>query len=246
MDQTHDETVFSDFIMEFLSRDRFDNELITGICDYMMEGNFVARYGHVPKTFTCEEKLKFTPETIDWELEYGQNTNLCQLYLHSLEPVKYLLQGYDINKNEEYLKLALQILYSWQEYDKTDYVNRFPWYDHCVSDRSLYLIYFIETIKKHGVQGYEQGIEAIESLLVKQADFLFDDKNYTTQNHGTMMDRSLYLLSRYIKHPDAEAWRNKALKRLRESITRDFSSNMVNLENSSSYHLFNFVLFVVI
>lgn len=259
-------TMFYDFITETLSRDRLSDDLILKICDYMLEGNLFVRYGHIPKNFSYEEKLKFTPDKLDWDMEYGNNTNLCQLYLHSLEPVKYLLQGYEVSKNIQYLNLASKLIKSWYifansknennsylekfkswlKYRKTKKTNSFVWYDHCVSDRTLYFIYFLEIIKKANINHYEKEIENIHSLLKRHAHFLYDDENYTTQNHGTMIDRSLYLLSRYIFDKEAENWRNKALSRLREAFKRDFSTNMVNLENSSEYHLFNFDLFVMI
>lgn len=238
--------LFLSFIKEFLSRDRFKDELLVDICEYMQKGNLVVRYSHVPKSFTYEDRLRFTPSEINWEMDYDNNTNLCQLYLHSLEPVKYLIQGYEITKIDNYLKLAWDIIESWLSFSKEGKKHRFTWYDHCASDRVLYLIYFLETIKSNGIEKYNEEIDKIIVLLNQHGDFLFKDENYTTQNHGTMMDRSLYLLSRYLEHPNVENWKIKAINRLKVALNRDFSINMVNLENSSSYHLFNFDLFVVI
>ena len=246
MKKKHKKELFLEIVKEILSRDRFNDKLILNICEYLLEGNLVIRYSHVPKSFTYEEKLKFTPETIDWEIEYGQNTNLCQLYLHSFETVKYLLQGYELSGKESYLSLAKDIIHEWIKYTDSNHNNRFPWYDHCVSDRTLYLIYFLELIHVNNLQGYESFMDEASILLEKQAEFLFEDQNYTTQNHGTMMDRSLYLLSKYIDGEDSKLWGSKAVERLREAVQRDFSKDMVNWENSSSYHLFNFDIFVAI
>jgi hypothetical protein len=246
MNQMQFNNIYYDFIIKYLSRDKFNEKLIIEICEYMLKGNLVIRYSHVPKSFTFENRLKFTPKTIDWDIEYDNISGLCQLYLHSLESVKYLIQGYEISNDIRFVELANEIINSWLHYSKMNTSNKFTWYDHCVSERVVYLIYFTELIKKRNLQGYEKSLNSIEKAINEHGDFLYEDKNYTTQNHGTMMDRSLYLLSRYTLDERSEKWREKALNRLRKSIQSDFSQNMVNLENSSSYQLFNFDMFVVI
>jgi hypothetical protein len=235
-------------IRSYLSRDRWADQLLLDLCDYMLGGHLSVRHGHVPKAMEPLDELKFTPATIDWEMEWPPITNTCQLYLHSLEPMKTLVQGYEVQQRREFIDLAVDITRSWLEYADREEVTRFTWYDHAAADRTGLLIYLAETIDQTTeLSEHLDFVPTIMASLEQHAVFLADPANYTPQNHGTMMDRSLYLVAHYLHdHPDSTRWRATAVKRLREAVDRDYSANMVNLENSSSYHLFNFDLYVSI
>jgi hypothetical protein len=235
-------------IRSYLSRDRWGDQLLLDLCDYMLGGHLSVRHGHVPKAMEPLDALKFTPATIDWEMEWPPITNTCQLYLHSLEPMKTLVQGYEVEPRLEFIDLAVEITRSWLEYADRETVTRFTWYDHAAADRTGLLIYLAETIDQTTeLSEHLDFVPTIRTSLEQHAAFLAAPANYTTQNHGTMMDRSLYLVGHYLNdHPDSARWRATAVKRLREAIDRDYSADMVNLENSSSYHLFNFDLYVSI
>ena len=243
-----DKVIENNFIncFEFLKRtlitNHLENETILAICEYMVSGNLVIQWGQFQTEFTYEEKLKFNSKKIDWDLEYENNEIRPGFYLHSLEPVKYLLQGYTLYKQKSYLNLALEITIDWIGYLENHAENEFSWYRHCVSDRILYLVFLIENLKRNTEFSNETELKEIHSVLKKHADYLYDDENYITQNHGMMMDRSLYFLSKYLYNREnnevIDKWTGKAIKRLRNSVKTDFTENMVNLENSSGYLLF--------
>lgn len=170
-------------------------------------------------------------------------TNGAQLYLHSLEPVKRLVEAYEVTHNHQLVNLAIRIAHSWLRYAQFDAQCRFTWYDHAVADRTIYLMYLHATIGEQRLEGHGTSLLAFEERLLRHGEFLASDANYRERNYGTMMDRALYLLSHYVQHPSSPAWRELALRRLREALRRDYSKHMVNLENSSNYHLFNFDLF---
>ena len=224
------------------SPDSLNDKLIIEICNYMLQGNLVVRFGHIPKDFTYEDNLKFSPATLNWNMQQGINTTMCQLFLHSLEPVKFLALGYTISQNENYIHLASEIFKSWIKFKDSNTDNKFVWYDHCVSNRVLYILFLKLTIDKSDTYFNESDI----NLFISQhAKFLYEDENYTPQNHGVMMDRSLYLISQvFDSFSEKDNWKRKALNRLQEAFHRDFTKNGVNLENSSEYQVFNFDLFM--
>lgn len=231
----------------YLARDRWPDQLLLDLSEYMLAGHLVVRYGHVPKTLAPLPELKFTPETINWEMEWPPITNTCQLYLHFLEPMRTLVHAYEIQPRVEFIDLAVDITRSWLRYaTREEEVTRFTWYDHCAAERTGHLLYLAETINRDQRLAHHGAFVAdLQATLVQHATFLAAPENYTQQNHGTMMDRSLYLTAQYLSDDyDIEHWRTTALGRLQDSFVRAYSADMVNLENSSSYHLFNFDLFV--
>lgn len=234
-----------DAIRSHHSRERWNDELITRLGQYLLDGRLAIRHGFVPKDLEPLDELKFTPDTIDWAMEWPPITNTCQLYLHFLEPAKTLIQAYEVDPDPALVDLAVDITRSWLRYAREDAGSRFTWYDHCAAERTANLIYLAETIDGDRRLRHQRGaLPWLREAIAEHAGWLADDEHHNGQNHGTMMDRSLYLASRYLDHPTALAWRTKAVARLAAAFERDYSDRAVNLENSSSYHLFNFDLYV--
>jgi hypothetical protein len=233
-------------IRRHYSRDRRTDDTLTRLADYMLGGHLAIRHGHIPKNLEPIDELKFTPESIDWDMEWPPITNTCQLYLHFLDPAKTLIQAYEVQPDPAVVDLAVDITRSWLHYAATDAGSRFTWYDHCAAERTANLIYLAETIAGDDRLWHHRDFAAgLRDAIADHAAWLADDDNYVGQNHGTMMDRSFYLAGRYLsEHAEAEGWRAKAVERLRAAFVRDYSAGAVNLENSSSYHLFNFDLYV--
>lgn len=226
--------------------DKVSDENIISICNYILDGNLFVRPKHVPNGFTYEKRLKYDIENFNWDIIYPSFPNLCQLYLQGFATIKFLVHGYLINSKNEYLDLASKLIKSWLEYEPHS-KSEFTWYDHSVSDRVLVMIYFILTVKKNNISKFNVLINEMDNSIKKHADFLYSDENYIVQNHGTMMDRSLYIASVYLTDKDSTIkYRKKSLERMKNAISRDFSDEMVNVENSSQYHLFDSDLFITI
>lgn len=223
-----------------------DEDLIIAISDYLLGGNLFIVADRVPDGFTYEEALKFTVDDFNWDLEYPVIPTSVQLHLQGFDPIKFLIQGFEFTSNRKYLDLAAGLIGSWLDYDETNPDNRMVWYDHCVSDRSLTMFYFIFAVKNNGLTDYQGLIGRMDASLKKHGEFFFDDNNYKPGNHGTMGDRSLYLISKYFNDEDSGRYRDKAIKRMKDALKRDFSKNMVTLENSIQYHLFDCDMFVTI
>lgn len=215
-----------------------DDQLKVSISDYILDGNLLVRYNRVPKGFTYEKELKYDIENFDWDIKY-QLEGTFQLYLQGFWPIKYLIKGYEVTLNKKYMDLASEIIKSWLEYEPRS-KNEFTWYDHSASDRTKIMLYFILVSRINNISRYNNLINEMDRSIEKHADFLYDDDNYTTNNHGIMMDEALYAISRYL---DNEKYRNKSISRLKNALKRNFSDNMVNLESAITYHLFNVELF---
>ena len=216
-------------------------------CEYLLQGNLILRMGHAPRGLSHEEELKFTPETIDWNITYKNVTNIAQLYLQSLEPVRILLLGYIETGKDSYLTLGRAIIQSWLDFDARleSKTNESIWYDHCVSERTQILMLFVLLAEQAGAEDDGSTRLHVKERLKLHVDYLSSDENFVTQNHGVMIDKALSLASHFdVDNVNAAARRMKSLSRLRESFRRDFSENMVNLENSASYHDFNLGLFL--
>ena len=174
--------------------------------------------------------IKFENE-INWDYKSKKNQNSYQLYLHALQPISYLVNSYLIINDKKYLRKALEIIVSWNDYNNKNHNNGLVWYDHTVANRTLNLLFF-KLVSKNVIE-YDETL--LDKLIKKNIDFLLDDTNYRMHNHCIMMDKSLIIAS-YIL--DQEIWRVKALSRLKENFYCTFSMNGVHLENSTFYHNF--------
>lgn len=179
------------------------------------------------------EKIKFG-DTIDWNYEHNNAANTYQLYIQTLNVISYLCDGYVESKEKLYLYKAYNLLLNWIHFIKTDeQANKFKWVDHTVANRTLTMIYFFNLAKD--VINIEKNI--IIDILIEHGEFLFDDKNYTKNNHGIMSDRSLLALTVFLEDfPEKNKWFEKGKFRIREAFSRDFSYQGVHLENSPAYH----------
>jgi hypothetical protein len=222
-----------------------DVDLIIRVCDYLLEGNLHVAHERIPQSFTYEKSLKYNIENFNWDIISALAPNTCLLYLHGFLPIKHLIHGYNIVLKKDYIDLAAKLIESWLEYEPNS-KNRFTWYDHSVSDRVIVMIYFVLTVKKNNITNYEDLINKINNSLIEHGKFLNDDDNYAVNNHGTMMNKSLYIISKYLNDDNSVDYRNKSIKRLKNELKRNFSDKMVYLENSITYHLFTLDLLYTI
>ena len=173
-------------------------------------------------------------DSINWNYKHRNSANTYQLYLHSLNLISYLCNGYEVSKNKKYLTKAKDILVQWIAFNnskrkKSNYV----WCDHSVSSRAINIIYFYNL--SAGVIEFEE--LNIPHLLENHANFLEKDSNYRKNNHGIMSDRALAALAVSMKkNPRSKSWIKKSIRRLKEAYSRDFSNKGVHLENSPDYH----------
>lgn len=217
------------------------NNFVVEYCDDLLDGNI-----YFPRNFSGiiykKESKKCNIENFNWDIKFQIAPTACQLFLQSFFPIKYLIHGYNISSNNDYLNLASELIKSWLKYEPNS-KNRMTWYDHSTSERVIIMVYFILTIKKSNIVSYNNLINQINDSITKHGEFLYDDKNYTPNNHGTMINKALYITSIYLNNTK---YREKSIDRLKNELKRNFSDKMVYLENSFHYHLFALELFSII
>src|SRR5699024_3789004 len=129
---------------------------------------------------------------------------------------------------------AIEMIDDWYEHS-LHATHKYLYYPHCVSDRSLILSYLLELNNPQLNSIY------MSELIEAHITYLSDDKKYVNYNHGTMMDRSLISLS--IVSGDDDTL-NYALQRIRNNIFNTFTKNMICVENSFTYTVFNLELII--
>lgn len=170
----------------------------------------------------------------DWNYKHSNSSNTYQLYLHTLNFITSLVRAYIKNQDVKYIVLAKSIVDSWikENLNQEKTVN-YAWYDHTISSRIQNLLYYQVNVPKR----YQIKKKKFERVYDKHIDFLSKYKNYTENNHGIMMDRSLVISSFFLAD---ELIKNEYLmlakSRVEKAILRDYSYNDVHLENSPDYH----------
>tara|TARA_B110000971_G_scaffold221909_1_gene271458 strand:- start:167 stop:2908 length:2742 start_codon:yes stop_codon:yes gene_type:complete len=178
---------------------------------------------------------------INWEINPFNNTSWLN-YLFSLRMLATLAKANELDPREEYLIKGKEILYSWDlNYKKERLLSKrkvLIWNDHSVANRVVNLCYFYYVLK-HNNSIDKRTKTIISKHLIENAEWLYDNKNYTWGNHAVMMDRALlyvsYILNNYER---SSVWRQRALKRFDKIINEEVSINGVCVENSPQYHPF--------
>ncbi|HHT7142509.1 heparinase II/III domain-containing protein [Bacillus cereus group sp. MYBK104-1] len=187
-----------------------------------------------------ESKVNSIPEI--WNLK-GEPNNTYQAYLHSLQFVSYLCNGFEHTKDVKFMEKAEQIIKSWLEvsYQISEGII---WYDFTVANRTIVITHFINLcIKENYTLKKELKISLLRSLI-NHGQYLYDNKNYVDNNHGIMMDRALLQLATILYNYEyAETWAKKALSRLEKQLKDSFTVDYINVENSPAYHDHTYRLF---
>ncbi|MFD2830008.1 heparinase II/III domain-containing protein [Corticicoccus populi] len=226
-------------IFILLNKHRLNRSEIIKASEYILNDYMILKYNYIPKSFnSISDNLKFCSHP-DWKIDMGPHTNMAMLHLHEWEPISYLLLAHYYTNEEKYLDKSIDLLEKW--YKVSDQENhKYLWYRHCVADRSIVLSY-LNLISSQKFKTDTR--ELIKTLTKTHKEFLANDKNFIEYNHGLMMDRSLLLLSIISKD---EQNMNKAIERIKDNFLKTFTPNMICVENSITYFLFNLELIISI
>lgn len=214
-----------------------ENEIIK-IGDEIVNNNIIIKYNYIPTDFSkVDQKLRYN-KTFSWEINLGSFTNMAMLHLHSLEPISYLLLAYDLKNEINYLNKAYEILFDWYEYSRNA-DHFYLWYRHCVADRAIVIsqLYYL----KDKVSLNTSELDKLYKLIFNHKNYLSQDLNYVKHNHGTLMDMGLLALG--IVSED-KLTINFSTNRLRENFLDTFTDNMICVENSVSYSVYNIEQFL--
>ncbi len=169
-----------------------------------------------------------------------------RFYYHSLDMVGYLMNAYEKNHNQAYLKKAKWYIQSWMSANPSPshQASTAAWDDHSTANRVTNMIYFWHYYKDSSIYDAKFN-SSLMKMLQKHGDYLADDQHYTANNnHGIFQDRSLIELSLFFpKMKNSPYWYNKAMKRLMVHVQHDVTSSGVHKEHSPSYQLVTLNLF---
>src|SRR5690606_3304033 len=119
---------------------------------------------------------------------HTNSANTYRLYIQCLNVISHLCDAFVETNDKKYLYKGYSILLEWIYFIKTDNVrNKFKWVDHTVANRVMNIIYFY-TLANETI---EINKEIVGNILIEHGEFLEDDRNYTPNNHGVMVDRSI-------------------------------------------------------
>lgn len=163
-----------------------------------------------------------------WNMHLNNKT--YQIYVHSLAFLSYLSKEYDRTKNEIYLIEGEKLLFKWIN---NKHQSKFIMHEQPVSARVNNILLFSQYQYPNAIP------ENITMIIEEHINFLLDNKNYKKNNHGIMMDTALSRTLKYIPNQLKYLEKpiiNTVVKRSKEAIDRDFSSQHLHLENSPDYH----------
>lgn len=219
-----------------------EENIITKIGEKILNNQLVIVYKQIPSHLDESIPSLIFNDEFNWDMNFGDKNNIGQFNLQSFTPIRYLLQCYNFKSDKKYLNKALELLFSWQlYYDHNGVNNTYVWYDHCVSERGIILLLLKKFLLDENIS---TGDELVQSLLKQHQQFLFEDENYVYGNHGLMMDRTLYAITKELKNDST--YISKSLYRMEKLFDETFTINGINIENSTSYHLYNLDLFLLI
>lgn len=168
---------------------------------------------------------------INWDYQHKNNANTYQTYLHGLGIVTDLLKVSMNDNRTDLLIFARDIIIDWETKNpitKKGYV----WKEHPVSTRINNIVEFQEATSDIKIPE-----DVFSRILKTHCDYLYDEKNYKSNNHGLMMDYALLNASRFITNKkEKNMYIDKAIYRVKYLLLRDFSRRGVHLENSPEYH----------
>lgn len=223
-------------IFQLMNKYSISKEQSIEIADSIYNNNLIIKYKYIPKNIDQKKEVLRFNEHFNWNIEMGSFTNMAMLHLHAWEPINYLLLSYHYTKDNKYLIKSNELIESWYTHS-LDANHKYLYYSHCVADRTLILGYLSEL--KNPFISYD----IVNKLLNKHKEYLSDENNYVNYNHGTMLDRSLLLLTILSEN---KTLFNFSLERLKNNINNTFTKNMICKENSFTYSVFNLELIVSI
>lgn len=204
------------------------SDLFVGFADRLLRNDLVVNE-------KIQSEVHYDIDRIDWDINATASPNTFLLYLHSLRPVFFLTKAYIEKKDANYLNSALKFIFSWRDYaNSKNSHNRYTWYDHSVAERTDNLIFFLE-VYKNSKEDTQLEYEEILPIIRTNAEWLFDDKNYTKRhNHGIFEDFSLIKSGYFLNETH---FVQKGISRLDDQLKYAFPNKYIHIENSVGYHI---------
>ncbi|WP_171016674.1 alginate lyase family protein [Pseudalkalibacillus caeni] len=158
-----------------------------------------------------------------------------RFWLHSFLIVGYLVDGYTLFGNEEYLNKAITIVLDWKKKNGSSSDSEMAWHDHSTALRLMMLCKLFYYIKKADL-GERDGQE-LRSLVQQHGDMLANEDFYIKKhNHGLDQDIALYIAATFFPDlPGSTTWAELALHRFWEQMDHLFAKDGSYQEHSPDY-----------
>jgi Heparinase II/III N-terminus/Heparinase II/III-like protein len=187
----------------------------------------------------------------DWTINPFANRS-WQWRLNWLSFLSYLVAYHASSKFDVALDKGRDAIQSWlNKYLLTDESCdfEFVWHDHGTALRAEQILIFLNYISQYAPAWKDNNQTFFEYAQLAcriHAAWLAKDSFYSAHtNHGLEQTRILLLLSlAFPEEPSALNWRILALERLNSELDYAFTEEGVHVENSPSYHIFVFKVFI--
>lgn len=185
---------------------------------------------------------------LNWGYKFSDGGNSKQLWLHSLPFIDDLVVCYLNTSDDRYINHAIYLIENYFDWISESNSNKnIAWRDeHAVSNRACVMARILHSnfsnIEKNTLN--KIFIHAIDC-----ARFLADPVHYVRNNHGLMMDRSLFQFTLLLDYYDStltgqlNEWQNLALSRTFMMLDATFDSLGCCTENSPAYQFVNIDIF---
>lgn len=161
-----------------------------------------------------------------------------QLNFASLVGPRLLLDAYAVSHQEQYFKLALDMIVDFCRFESRQWIDKgFLWNDHAIAARAGVYILFWNVYRQHPSYDPEKAalilaqVSRTQQLLAKPGAFTF------ATNHGVMQNFALlHLANAFPLLPHHDEFLALAHKRLTDQIRFFVDSEGFVLEHSAGYH----------
>ncbi|UAC49110.1 heparinase II/III family protein [Bacillus aquiflavi] len=153
---------------------------------------------------------------------------------HCLVSVPFLIDSYYVDRNDEKINLAYEIIEKWFQANHPISPSEMGWHDHSTALRLLHIVklYLVFHEKKNS-KVLNRLSKISEYHMKKLADPNFYQEKH---NHGLDQDIALFISAHVLtKLQKSNEWKNLALKRFWRQVHSIFASDGSYLEHSPQY-----------
>ena len=169
----------------------------------------------------------------------GNDIILKTEYLFAMDYLTYVLTAYQKTGNEIYRNTFEKIITQFH-----DYLQKNEQFDLVYTELPIYAqtVLLVKAITLLGSLPYQ---DDFVKLLIRYAHWLMDDNNYVyDHNHGVFLDLALLHISVLLsQNPEAELWKEHAVKRICDLFKVAYYHDGTNNENSLQYFHYNNYLY---
>lgn len=196
--------------------------------------------------------ISLNNQTPAWDTCFSNNRNSNYLWLYSLNYVGSLCLAAEKSKNSNYYEIAKKIFINFaEESNKNNNLKDIIFslnksggsIDHSISLRTNAFVKLISNLKFEELATETQYNLAV--TLCDSINWMYNDSNYSDNNHGTMVDICLVQVGKLFgeKSTEGKALIKKASERIENGIKSRFDCDGLANENTIGYHRYNITLF---